>query len=158
MFGELPEESDRDSCTVTFSWLKSKFEELSDDASDELVVRHARAYIWMLLSTSLFGDKTAARAHVRWLPFLEHIDELGQYSWGPQSLPDCRRVCVEQSTGISSRWQGHWICCRARFSGGFRSLGLTVSTLSSGHWLPDGGGISPYPTRKCPVGGSKEAA
>ncbi|MED6162258.1 hypothetical protein PIB30_068671 [Stylosanthes scabra] len=32
----------------------------------------------MLLSTSLFGDKTAARVHVRWLPFVEHIDDLGQ--------------------------------------------------------------------------------
>ncbi|MED6193491.1 hypothetical protein PIB30_019964 [Stylosanthes scabra] len=50
--------------TVTFSWLKSRFGELPDDASDELVVRHGKAYIWMLLSTSLFGDKTAARAHV----------------------------------------------------------------------------------------------
>ncbi|MED6179974.1 hypothetical protein PIB30_005773 [Stylosanthes scabra] len=92
MFGELPEINDRDACTVTFSWLKSRFGELPDDVSDELVVRHARAYIWLLLSTSLFGDKTAARAHVRWLLFLERIDELGRYSWGPQSLPGCTGV------------------------------------------------------------------
>ncbi|MED6120699.1 hypothetical protein PIB30_023464 [Stylosanthes scabra] len=63
MFGELPESNDRDACTVTFSWLKSRYGELPRGASAELVVRHARAYIWMLLSTSLFGDKTAARAH-----------------------------------------------------------------------------------------------
>ncbi|MED6155959.1 hypothetical protein PIB30_010306 [Stylosanthes scabra] len=43
MFRELPEDKDRDACTVTFSWLKSRFGELPDDASDELVVRHARA-------------------------------------------------------------------------------------------------------------------
>ncbi|MED6193230.1 hypothetical protein PIB30_017196 [Stylosanthes scabra] len=88
MFGELPEIGDRDACTVTFSWLKSKFGELLDDASEELVARHARAYIMMLPSTSLFGDKTAARAHVRWLLFLERIDELGRGGSPSQALLD----------------------------------------------------------------------
>ncbi|MED6147028.1 hypothetical protein PIB30_040136 [Stylosanthes scabra] len=58
----------------------------------------------MLLSTSLFGENTAAQAHVRWLPFLERVDELGRYSWGPQSLPGCTGVYAEQPTGMSSRW------------------------------------------------------
>ncbi|MED6223104.1 hypothetical protein PIB30_070771 [Stylosanthes scabra] len=64
MFGELPNERDADACTETFSWLKSRFGAFPRDASDELVLRHARAYIWMLLSTCLFRDKTGARAHV----------------------------------------------------------------------------------------------
>ncbi|MED6120706.1 hypothetical protein PIB30_023471 [Stylosanthes scabra] len=34
----------------------------------------------MLLSTCLFGDKTGAWAHVRWLPYLLRIDDLGRYS------------------------------------------------------------------------------
>ncbi|MED6179623.1 hypothetical protein PIB30_002448 [Stylosanthes scabra] len=35
MFGELSEIGVRDACTVTFSWLKSRFGELLDDASDD---------------------------------------------------------------------------------------------------------------------------
>ncbi|MED6149614.1 hypothetical protein PIB30_064151 [Stylosanthes scabra] len=41
MFGELPDENDRDPYTVTFSWLKSRFGDLPRDASDELVLWHA---------------------------------------------------------------------------------------------------------------------
>ncbi|MED6158173.1 hypothetical protein PIB30_030343 [Stylosanthes scabra] len=47
-----------------------------------MVLMHARAYIWMLLSICLFGDKTGARAHVQWLPYLLRIDDLSRYSWG----------------------------------------------------------------------------
>ncbi|MED6171579.1 hypothetical protein PIB30_041966 [Stylosanthes scabra] len=36
-----------------------------DDASKEMITRHARAYIMKLLSTALFGDKTVARVHLR---------------------------------------------------------------------------------------------
>ncbi|MED6119488.1 hypothetical protein PIB30_012395 [Stylosanthes scabra] len=50
-----------------------------------MVLMHARACIWMLLLICLFGDKTGARAHVRWLPFLLRIDDLGRYSWGVRS-------------------------------------------------------------------------
>ncbi|MED6209568.1 hypothetical protein PIB30_055946 [Stylosanthes scabra] len=84
MFGELLEDNDRDACTMTFSWLKSRFGDLSDGASDE------------------------------------------------------------QPTGMSSRWQGRWICCRAGFSGGFRSFSLTVSP----HIRREG----------APIAGSQEAA
>ncbi|MED6205670.1 hypothetical protein PIB30_019969 [Stylosanthes scabra] len=51
---------------------------------------------------------------------------------------------------MSSRWPGHWICCRARFSGGFLSFALPLSTTLSGHWPPGGIGISPHRTRRRP--------
>ncbi|MED6130210.1 hypothetical protein PIB30_115819, partial [Stylosanthes scabra] len=51
-----------------------------------MVIRHARAYIVMLLSTQIFGDKTAARVHLRWLPFLARLDDMGRYSWGSAAL------------------------------------------------------------------------
>ncbi|MED6208529.1 hypothetical protein PIB30_045929 [Stylosanthes scabra] len=86
MFRELPKIGDRDACTVMFSWFKSRFGELPDDACDKLVIRHARAYIMMLLPTSLFLDKTAARVYLRWLPFVECIDKLSRYSWGSAVL------------------------------------------------------------------------
>ncbi|MED6172634.1 hypothetical protein PIB30_051811 [Stylosanthes scabra] len=71
----MPRDLERDACTVTFGWFKRRA--LLEQPSEDLVVRHARAYIMLLLSTALFGDKTAARVHLRWLPFVDHIDDLG---------------------------------------------------------------------------------
>ncbi|MED6201365.1 hypothetical protein PIB30_094212 [Stylosanthes scabra] len=62
LFGQRPPEAVTEKMTVTFSWFTETFAELPADASEEIVVRHARAYIVMLLSTQIFGDKTAARA------------------------------------------------------------------------------------------------
>ncbi|MED6132294.1 hypothetical protein PIB30_017728 [Stylosanthes scabra] len=72
MFGEPPAPPVADQCTVTFSWLRSTFGVLPDHLTDEMVLMHARAYIWMLLSICLFGDKTGAWAHVHWLPYVAH--------------------------------------------------------------------------------------
>ncbi|MED6181761.1 hypothetical protein PIB30_022361 [Stylosanthes scabra] len=76
MFGEPPGPPDADSYTVTFSWLRNSFRVLPSHSTDEMVLMHVRAYIWMLLSICLFGDKTGAQAHVRWLPYLLRIDDL----------------------------------------------------------------------------------
>ncbi|MED6202204.1 hypothetical protein PIB30_102993 [Stylosanthes scabra] len=67
----FPRPQHRDACTVTFSWFASTFEMLPDVPSEKLVVRHAQAYIMMLLSTALFGDKTIARVHLRRLPSVD---------------------------------------------------------------------------------------
>ncbi|RYR15076.1 hypothetical protein Ahy_B04g071814 isoform A [Arachis hypogaea] len=62
------------------------FRELFADASDETVRIYARAYILMLLSSQLFADKNANRVHLRWLPYLASLDDLGRYSWGSAAL------------------------------------------------------------------------
>ncbi|RYQ88046.1 hypothetical protein Ahy_B09g095488 isoform A [Arachis hypogaea] len=62
------------------------FEELFVDASEETVRIYARAYIMMLLSTQLFMDKSANRVHLRWLPFVARLDDMGNYSWGAAAL------------------------------------------------------------------------
>ncbi|MED6108347.1 hypothetical protein PIB30_023115 [Stylosanthes scabra] len=80
MFGEPLSPPAVGECTVTFSWLRTTFGVLPEHPTDEMVLMHARAYIWMLLSVCLFGDKTGARAHVRWLPFLLRIDDLVRMS------------------------------------------------------------------------------
>ncbi|QHO49962.1 uncharacterized protein DS421_1g18540 [Arachis hypogaea] len=56
------------------------------NASEETVCIYARAYIVMLLSSQLFVDKNANRVHLRWLPYLASLDELGRYSWGSAAL------------------------------------------------------------------------
>ncbi|MED6205230.1 hypothetical protein PIB30_016025 [Stylosanthes scabra] len=96
MFGEPPDTPDADACTMTFSWLRSRFGVLPSHPSDEMV--------------------DTAR--------------------DPQCLPGCTRVFADQPTGMSSRWQGRMICCRAGFSSGFPSFALTLSTTLSGRWPP----------------------
>ncbi|MED6135487.1 hypothetical protein PIB30_046962 [Stylosanthes scabra] len=53
MFGEPPNAPDADACIVTFSWLRSRFRVLPSHPSDEMVLKHARAYIWILLSIEM---------------------------------------------------------------------------------------------------------
>ncbi|RYR62737.1 hypothetical protein Ahy_A04g020470 [Arachis hypogaea] len=48
----------------------SIFKVLPANASEDTVRIYARAYIMMLLSTQLFGDKSANQFHIQWLPFL----------------------------------------------------------------------------------------
>ncbi|MED6180095.1 hypothetical protein PIB30_007254 [Stylosanthes scabra] len=83
MFGEPPAPPVADQCTETFSWLRSTFEVLPDHLTDEMVLMHARAYIWMLLSICLFGDKTGARAHswIFWRFPLLHPPTFNDIEW-----------------------------------------------------------------------------
>ncbi|MED6221095.1 hypothetical protein PIB30_051095, partial [Stylosanthes scabra] len=49
--GQRPPELVIDKMTVTFSWFTETFAELPVVASDEMVLKHARPYVVMLLST-----------------------------------------------------------------------------------------------------------
>ncbi|RYR47774.1 hypothetical protein Ahy_A07g033735 [Arachis hypogaea] len=62
------------------------FSELPHGAYEETVRRYARAYIMMLLSTQLFGDKSGSRLHIRWLPYVARLEDMGHYSWGSAAL------------------------------------------------------------------------
>ncbi|RYQ92998.1 hypothetical protein Ahy_B09g099255 [Arachis hypogaea] len=72
--------------TVCYTWFHERFRVLPADATDETVRVYARAYILMLLSSQLFVDKNANRVHLRWLPYLASLDDLGRYSWGSAAL------------------------------------------------------------------------
>ncbi|XP_025703146.1 serine/threonine-protein phosphatase 7 long form homolog [Arachis hypogaea] len=82
LFGELPPPNKVKQMTVHFTWFHERFSVLPPDANEETVRIYARAYIMMLLSTQLFGDKSANWIHIRWLPFVANLDEMGRYSWG----------------------------------------------------------------------------
>ncbi|RYR33627.1 hypothetical protein Ahy_A10g048251 [Arachis hypogaea] len=72
--------------TMCYTWFHERFWVLPADATDETVCIYARAYIMMLLSSQLFADKNANRVHLRWLPYLASLDDLGRYSWGSAAL------------------------------------------------------------------------
>ncbi|QHO01436.1 uncharacterized protein DS421_13g415050 [Arachis hypogaea] len=86
LFGELLPPDKRKLYTVHFTWFHERFRVLPVDASEEIVRIYARAYIMMLLSTQLFMDKSANRVHLRWLPFVARLDDMGSYSWGAAAL------------------------------------------------------------------------
>ncbi|RYR13187.1 hypothetical protein Ahy_B04g070302 isoform C [Arachis hypogaea] len=75
-----------DDYTVSFSWFQNKFRFLLANALEATVQIYARGYIMMLLSTALFADKSGARVHLRWIPYVADLDGLGKYSWGSATL------------------------------------------------------------------------
>ncbi|RYR46591.1 hypothetical protein Ahy_A07g032335 [Arachis hypogaea] len=62
------------------------FSDLSHGVDEETVRRYVRAYITMLLSTQLFGNKSGTRMHIRWLPYVARLEDMGRYSWGSTAL------------------------------------------------------------------------
>ncbi|RYR28888.1 hypothetical protein Ahy_B01g053102 [Arachis hypogaea] len=71
---------------VNCSWFQETFGECPEGADDEIVRRYARAYIMMLLGTQLFADKSGNRIHIRWIPYVARLEEMGTYSWGSAAL------------------------------------------------------------------------
>ncbi|QHN79144.1 uncharacterized protein DS421_19g667580 [Arachis hypogaea] len=111
LFGELPPQSKIKQMTVCYTWFHERFRVLPADATDETVRVYARAYILMLLSSQLFADKNANRVHLRWLPYLASLDDLGRYSWGSAALAWLYRFPTMRPTGfdrfgfpLASRW------------------------------------------------------
>ncbi|RYR65130.1 hypothetical protein Ahy_A03g011115 isoform F [Arachis hypogaea] len=86
LFGELPPQNKVKQMTVCYTWFHERFRVLPADATNETVRIYARAYIMMLLSSQRFADKNANRVHLRWLPYLASLDDLGRYSWGSAAL------------------------------------------------------------------------
>ncbi|XP_072094076.1 protein MAIN-LIKE 1-like [Arachis hypogaea] len=86
LLGVLPPPSQIQKFAVNCSWFQETFGECSE-GTDEATVRHfARAYIMMLLGTQLFADKSGNRIHIRWLPYVARLEEMGGYSWGSAAL------------------------------------------------------------------------
>ncbi|RYQ81061.1 hypothetical protein Ahy_Scaffold1g107074 [Arachis hypogaea] len=86
LFGELPLPNKVKQFTVYFTWFYERFKMLPTDVTEDTVRIYACVYIMMLLSTQLFGDKSANQVHIWWLPFVARLDELGIYSWGSAML------------------------------------------------------------------------
>ncbi|RYQ83183.1 hypothetical protein Ahy_B10g101812 [Arachis hypogaea] len=84
LLGDLPPANQIQKFAVNCTWFQETFGECPEGADEETVRRFARAYIMMLLGTQLFADKSGNRIHIRWLPFVARLEEMGGYSWGPR--------------------------------------------------------------------------
>ncbi|RYR68079.1 hypothetical protein Ahy_A03g014543 [Arachis hypogaea] len=108
---------------------------LPDDATEETLHIYARAYIMMLLSTQLFGDKSGNRVHIRWLPFVARLDDMGSYSWGLAALAWLYRcMCWVPNRNVISL-AAPCSYCSHRFSDNFLASGRRDSTYIPSHWL-----------------------
>ncbi|RYR18397.1 hypothetical protein Ahy_B03g063016 [Arachis hypogaea] len=84
--GVLPPANCIDKFIVKCTWFEETFSELPQGANEETIRRYARAYMMMLLSTQLFGNKSGTHLHIRWLPYVAKLEDMGQYSWGSTAL------------------------------------------------------------------------
>ncbi|RYR53799.1 hypothetical protein Ahy_A06g029050 [Arachis hypogaea] len=82
LLGVIPPPSQVQKFAVNCSWFQETFGECPEGADEETVRRFTRAYIMMLLGTQLFADKSGNRIHIRWLPYVARLEEMGSYSLG----------------------------------------------------------------------------
>ncbi|GMQ06210.1 hypothetical protein CsSME_00050878 [Camellia sinensis var. sinensis] len=103
LLGVAPTPADLQAGRVRVRWLSEHFQgDFPDDAADELVQQHARAYILWLIGGVLLPDKSQNLLKLMYLPLLRDIDVIGQYSWGAAALAFLyRMLCRATQVGVT---------------------------------------------------------
>ncbi|RYR44946.1 hypothetical protein Ahy_A08g041206 [Arachis hypogaea] len=70
LLGVLPPENQVQKFAVNCTWFQETFGECPDGADEE----------------TLFADKSGNHIHIRWLPYVARLEEMGGYSWGSAAL------------------------------------------------------------------------
>ena len=86
LLGAAPVPPDINFSLVRSAWFKEMFSELPEQVNEATLHRHTRAYILQLCSTLLFPTVATGKINLQYLQYLEHIDLIGQYSWGSACL------------------------------------------------------------------------
>ncbi|KAL9659078.1 hypothetical protein QQ045_010939 [Rhodiola kirilowii] len=68
------------------SWFTNRLRQIPVDADDETLKKYARAYLLNLIGSTLFGDKSGKEIPLYFLPLLEDLDRVRNYSWGSAVL------------------------------------------------------------------------
>ena len=69
---------------ASYHWIGRNFRECPDDVDDETVQHYCRAYLWYVVSRSLFSDDTGANASFMWLKLFVGWEH--GLSWGTTAL------------------------------------------------------------------------
>ncbi|QHO18961.1 uncharacterized protein DS421_11g324930 [Arachis hypogaea] len=107
LLGVLPLANQIQKFAVNCTWFQEAFGECPEGADEETVRRYACAYIMMLLGTQLFADKSGNHIHIRWLPYVARLEEMGSYNWGSAALAWLAAGYDTFSWPLASRWAGH---------------------------------------------------
>ncbi|QHN79048.1 uncharacterized protein DS421_19g666730 [Arachis hypogaea] len=95
-FGVAPRREDCRSSCIKLTWLRNLKENL--ELNDEISIqRYVRCHIMLLIGTILFGDKSGAGVHWKFLPLLRDFVNIGQYSWGSACLAHLYRALCRAS-------------------------------------------------------------
>jgi hypothetical protein len=89
LIGNAPPEKedptkDRVPAGATYKWIRDNFAHCPADASDEVIEQYARAYLWYVISRTLFADSGGRAAPWMWLKALSGWDI--KRSWGSAAL------------------------------------------------------------------------
>ncbi|QHO48875.1 uncharacterized protein DS421_1g09140 [Arachis hypogaea] len=95
-FEVAPRKSEcRGSC-IKLTWLRDLKENLP--LTDEIgIQRYVKCHIMLLIGTILFGDKSGAGVHWKFLPLLREFGSIIQYSWGSACLAHLYRALCRAS-------------------------------------------------------------
>ncbi|QHN87301.1 uncharacterized protein DS421_16g553860 [Arachis hypogaea] len=95
-FGVTPRKSDCRGSGIKLTWLRDVKErlQLTDENSIQVYVK---CHIMLLIGTILFGDKSGASVHWKYLPLLSDFASIGQYSWGSACLAHLYRSLCRAS-------------------------------------------------------------
>ncbi|KAF1878840.1 hypothetical protein Lal_00047512 [Lupinus albus] len=86
LLGVAPTERQIMGQRVQHTWLESIYQQLPEDADEEVVEQHARAFILRMLGGFLMPDTSGSRVHLIYLPLLDDLFETFDYSWGSAVL------------------------------------------------------------------------
>ncbi|RYR13229.1 hypothetical protein Ahy_B04g070341 isoform J [Arachis hypogaea] len=100
-FGVAPRKDECRSSCIKLTWLRNLKENL--ELTDEInIQRYVRCHIMLLIGTILFGDKSGAGVHWKFLPLLRDFVNIGKYSWGSACLAHLYRALCRASRYNSS--------------------------------------------------------
>ncbi|XP_015639817.2 uncharacterized protein [Oryza sativa Japonica Group] len=94
---------DRPRPGLRVSWVRAEFNNCPEDADEETIKQHARAYILSLISGLLFPDASGDLYTFYPFPLIADLENIGSYSWGSATLAYLYRAmcdaCRRQSDG-----------------------------------------------------------
>ncbi|KAL9669847.1 hypothetical protein QQ045_007397 [Rhodiola kirilowii] len=82
LLGVYPECYDKGPGMTKRSWFTNHLVQIPVDADDETLKKYARAYLLNLIGSTLFSDKSGTTIPLYFLPLLEDLDRVRNYSWG----------------------------------------------------------------------------
>ncbi|KAL9659495.1 hypothetical protein QQ045_024301 [Rhodiola kirilowii] len=86
LLGVYPECDSKSPAIAKRSWFTDHLREIPADAGEEMLKMYARAYLLHLIGTTLFSDKSGNTIPLCFLPLLEDLDRIRDYSWGSAVL------------------------------------------------------------------------
>ncbi|KAF7826449.1 Beta-fructofuranosidase, cell wall isozyme [Senna tora] len=86
LLGEAPPTDQFKGSWVMMSWFDERFSQVPENSTDVQLEQFTRGYIMRLLGGFLMPDTSGNLQTLMYLPLLENLDEVKNYSWGPTVL------------------------------------------------------------------------